>query len=557
MEKDAPAHVDTPLLVLVVDDNPHLRVASARVMKQAGYRVIEASSGEEALIRIRESRPQIVLLDVELGGMTGFEVCRQVKQDPELMRTLIIILSATAVKTIDKTQGLDLGADAYLMRPIGNAELTAQVRAMVRTYRAESELRRARDHLEEVVSERTAELAESNAKLKAEIREHRTTLEALKSSQSLLQSLVDGISDPIILLDGEGSVRKFNLAAQRYFDGIDLNPLLKTPIRCAQSEPGSPPLHEAVKQGIPVHLERPCLKRSGRTLRVVSYPITRDKNEVDGAVLHVSDITSQLMFQKQRIQHEKLKSIGMLVSGIAHEINNPCHFISFNMPILQDYVNAVTERIEATHGGKPDLELAGLPYGEFKQEFLSLISNVTHGAQRIARIVSRLRDFARVRQPSERILVNIAEAVDRVLSLTGFQVKEQLKTIQQSIPNDVKVFLDSPDALEQVLMNLILNAAQAIDHDHGSLTLSCDFPEDSPQHVRILVEDNGCGMPPDVLDRVFEPFFSTKSSGDHSGTGLGLYVCADLVQNMGGEIDVESRPGKGTRFSITLPKAPV
>ena len=223
--------------------------------------------------------------------------------------------------------------------------------------------------------------------------------------------------------------------------------------------------------------------------------------------------------QAQLIQSEKLAALGRLAAGIAHEVNNP----------LQPILNCLEVAIEDIENGQP-VDVQGLRVAE--QE-----------VQRIKGIVSRLLDFARP-TTGEIMRVDLRELIDEVTLFTQRQM-ERLQVRVTKRLQSVPPILGTPAQLKQVLLNLVLNAAESMP-DGGDMTVEL-YPDG--QGVVLAVADTGTGIAPDALDRIFEPFFSTKSDG----TGLGLSVTYGIVQGHGGTITVESEIGKGSRFVVWLP----
>jgi signal transduction histidine kinase len=256
--------------------------------------------------------------------------------------------------------------------------------------------------------------------------------------------------------------------------------------------------------------------------------------------------------EKQLIQSEKLASIGVLVSGIAHEINNPNNFVTFNIPILRDYLNAVMPVVDEYAKKHPDLEMFYMPYKEFREDVFKLLDNVEHGSKRIQTIVDDLKEFSRAKHERKTEKVSLKPVIEKVVSFTRSRLKRSVKNFEVNIPEDLPRLVIDPQHLEQVLINLLINAIQAFDSPdevNSRIDLNVSM-NDSQDTLIVEVEDNGSGMDEQTMSRIFDPFFTTKPSDE--GTGLGLYICHTLVENMGGRIEIESKPGKGSRFTVIL-----
>ncbi len=254
------------------------------------------------------------------------------------------------------------------------------------------------------------------------------------------------------------------------------------------------------------------------------------------------------------LQQDKMASIGQLAAGVAHEINNPMGFIISNLRTLREYTQGLTGYIEAfeqLHGSLPDVEqqrLAALrkqlDVAFITTDIVPLLSESLDGADRVKQIVLDLKDFARVDEVDAR-----ATDLNQCVRSTVNIVRNELKYVAQLdlLLGEIPMVFCNPQQINQVITNLLVNAAQAIE-GHGSITVTT-FQEG--EQVVLTVADTGKGMPEDVRKRIFEPFFTTKPVGQ--GTGLGLTISYDMVKKNGGDISVESEPGRGTSFTVRLP----
>ena len=265
----------------------------------------------------------------------------------------------------------------------------------------------------------------------------------------------------------------------------------------------------------------------------------------------VRDVTEQRRLQQQLMQADKLASLGSLVAGIAHEINNPNNFISFNIPILEEYWKEVLPILDEHHQRNPGWTVLGMSYQEFRSDMLKLLNNMQHGSDRINNIVSELRDFARVEKDEFRAPTDVRKLINRVTTLTGKQVSKIIRSFSVEIEDGLPDVVMNPARIEQVLINLILNAVQAADKEDSYVRLDVRRNPANRSEVIFEVIDNGCGMDDKVRERVFDPFFTTKEGTE--GTGLGLSISYAIVQDHGGRITIESAPGEGTTVQVMLP----
>jgi signal transduction histidine kinase len=238
--------------------------------------------------------------------------------------------------------------------------------------------------------------------------------------------------------------------------------------------------------------------------------------------------------QDNLVRSEKLASMGRLVAGIAHEINNPVNAVINSLGPLDDAV----KRIAAGEGGSP-VEIA--------KEAEEILAVVQRGAARTKAIVQALHGYARGDDSVQRE-VNLARSVDETLGLLQHRLRN-VKVVKDVEPT-VRIF-GFPGQVDQVLMNLLTNAAQAIGEKGGTISVAA---HNQDARVLLTVVDDGPGIPKDVLPRIFDPFFTTKDVGE--GSGLGLSIVHGIIERHGGHIDVESEPGQGTKFSISFPLPP-
>jgi two-component system NtrC family sensor kinase len=247
-----------------------------------------------------------------------------------------------------------------------------------------------------------------------------------------------------------------------------------------------------------------------------------------------------------------MASIGQLAAGVAHEINNPMGFISSNLGSLEKYQRRIQEYLEASaeflaaEGGDSLTALRkSLKLDYILEDIPGLITESREGAQRVQAIVANLKSFSRVDQDKYK-KANLNECLESTLNIVWNELK--YKTTVSKEYGDLPETYCSPQALNQVFMNLLINAAQAIDQQ-GEIRIKTW--SENGQYIFISISDSGQGIAPEILTKIFDPFFTTKEVG--KGTGLGLSICYDIVKQHEGEICVKSKVGKGTTFNIVLP----
>ena len=413
----------------------------------------------------------------------------------------------------------------------------------------EEELHTLNLELEIRVDQRTADLQK-------EVMERTHAQEEVLKTKNRLQSVFDGIAEPLLLLDGHLTVKMLNKAAIEYYkiNGQDL--IEKTCYRIFKDR--SKPCEDcniapAVFEGRHVGFERKGFMNPERLERVVIYPLTEKYGEFRSAIIRISDITESKMLERQLIQQEKMAALGVLISGIAHEINNPNNYISVNIPILREYLNVVMPMVDEYAQKHPDLEILHMPYPEFREDIFELLDNVQHGSRQIKSIVRDLKVFSKPGKDKRIEKIDLKPIIEKVVAFCTSKIERTVKTFNVNIPESLpQVRIDS-QSLEQILINLLINAAQAFEKPlDGNSIVHLIVSLDNSRENRLIIEvsDNGGGMDERTLEKIFTPFFTTKSS--EGGIGLGLYIVQNLIEKMGGCIEVESKLGSGSNFRIIL-----
>jgi len=255
--------------------------------------------------------------------------------------------------------------------------------------------------------------------------------------------------------------------------------------------------------------------------------------------------------QGQLVQSEKMASLGQLVAGVAHELNNPVGFIYANFPQLEEYVKDLLDLIDALLDLPMDEASQKLAEREIKDadldflrdDILEIIHSGKSGAARIKEIVFSLRSFSRLDE-AELKSVLLEDGLNDTLAILNHQTKGRIKVIKDYQLNEPVICFAGQ--VNQVFMNIIYNGIQAISGE-GTLTIST---RKENEWAITTIEDSGSGIPQDIMGRIFDPFFTTKKIGE--GTGLGLSISYGIIEKHGGRIEVASEPGKGTRFTIHL-----
>jgi signal transduction histidine kinase/DNA-binding transcriptional MerR regulator len=474
----------------------------------------------------------------------------------EYFRTLGIFPVRSRQTVLGLIQVADPRPDQLPRQMVALLEKAAfQLGTNIERIRALQALEASHEALEERVKRSTAELAETNTQLKQQIEQRRAADHRLTENQYMLQRVFDGISDPLVLLDQDVQVQMLNTAAKQYY-GVD-NPQAVLNRACFDGlGQFRPPcqfcrIPASVKAGHQLEFERQGFLEKDRNEEVRIYPLKHRDGAPRGAVMQIRDVTESTVMKSQLNAIQQQAALGLLVSSVAHEIKNPNSFIALNISILRDYLNDIVPILDTYATGRPDFEICRMPYAEFRDDVFKLMDTIEHGSQRIDAYLRNLREYSEARTRIELQPVSIAPIIEKILSLAGNKIRQMVKTFKADVPEELPEIDSDPVVLEQVLVNLLINAAQSADKGDSWVRFHILPVNAGAKSIVMKVEDNGCGMDAQTLKKIFEPFFSTKIA--EGGTGLGLYVCRNLISQLGGELQVTSELGVGSCFTIELP----
>ena len=285
---------------------------------------------------------------------------------------------------------------------------------------------------------------------------------------------------------------------------------------------------------------RTLQKRVAQRTGELALEVVERKRALDELKLH----------QDKLIQADKMASLGILVAGVAHEINNPNGLILLNMPILREVYQDAEEVLETRYHEQGDFTLGGLPYSRMRNEVPCMLEEMQEAANRIKRIVEELKDFARQDTSTTTEPVDLNNVVKAAIRLVDSSIRSATRYFEACYSPSLPMIQGNAQRIEQVAVNLILNACQSLpDSEHRiSITTLYDQEKDS---VMLKVSDEGIGISPENIPHLTDPFFTTKR--ETGGTGLGLSVSASIVKEHGGSLEFDSEPGTGTIVALTLP----
>lgn len=411
---------------------------------------------------------------------------------------------------------------------------------------------------------RTRSLIRTNSDLQYEIAERRQAEVALRESEERFRTMTETARDAIVVTDSAGDITFWNRGAQRMF-GYDDADVLGTSLATLVPALGSElafndrtPREEAETTS-DENLAVECLGRrrdgnvfpleftvsSWKTLQgTYQTSIIRDITDRK----HLEAKTHQQ--ERQLIQASKMTALGTLVAGVAHEINNPNQLVLMNSQILAESWRDMEPILDAYQQEQGDFLLSGLTYSEMRETLPALIGDVHDGAKRIERIVSDLKNFSRPRDKVVYGDVRLNEVVEQALTLLQHRINKMTSTFHARLEPDLPLIYGDSQHLEQIVVNLVVNALESLPSTDCQVTVTTQY-DPVANNVELEVRDEGIGISKSDLDRLCDPFFTTKN--DQGGTGLGLAVTYTLVQNHGGHLIFTSTPGQGTCALVTLP----
>jgi len=488
--------------ILVVDDNPdNLRVLS-QILTDYGLEVLIATDGEMAIAQATYAPPDLILLDVLMPGMTGFETCAQLKATPQT-QTIPVILMTALTETVDKVKGFSLGAVDYMTKPLQADEVLARIKVHL-------ELRR----LTQQLKQKNAILEQTNDDLMREVLDRQQAEQAIQQKSAELATALQQLQNTQAeLVQSEKMAVLGQLVASVAHE-------INTPLGAMQ----------ASITNISSALEH-LLQELPQTVRQLSPQRWQDFLDL----LKVACETQpSFSFREERQLKRRLKAElteraianADLLANLLSRMGIAEHLSRWE-PLLQEPDNRLI------------LETA---YNLFAMQTNS--QNIKLSVERATKIVFSLKSYSHSNATGRMTEASITEGIDIVLTLYANLLKQgiEVRKSYSQIPN----ILCYPEELNQVWTNLIHNAIQAM-HYQGKLTIHVAEQDD---HIVVQITDSGCGIPPAIQAQIFQPFFTTKPMGE--GSGLGLDIVRKIVEKHRGTITVESEPGQ-TTFTVSLP----
>jgi PAS domain S-box-containing protein len=396
--------------------------------------------------------------------------------------------------------------------------------------------------------------------LKRDIRQRMEAEARLRATEGSLRDILDSMPSMLIAVDQDGRVTRLNrqtmamtgLSLDAAEGGFFEDIFPDSPVRSRE-------ILDAMARNAPHKVAKVPQIREGATFfyDVTIYPLV--SGGMRGAVIRLDDVTERVQLEEMMIQSEKMLSVGGLAAGMAHEINNPLAGILQNLQVLR---NRLTEDLPANRAVAEELGFGLTQLREYleRRGCARMLDSIAESGQRAAKIVANMLSFSR-KSTSRLASVDVRALLDRTVELASndYNLKKQYDfrriDIVREYENDTPLVPCEESKIQQVFFNLIQNGAQAMSVAGTANPRFVFRVRRDGENLRVEIEDNGPGMAEDVRRRIFEPFFTTKAVGE--GTGLGLSVSYFIVvENHGGALEVDSAPGKGTVFTMTLPITP-
>lgn len=542
--------------VLLVDDKGENLEYLRALFTSQGHTVVLARHGAEALIKARQDLPDLIISDLLMPVMDGYTLLRHWKADPRLCHVPFIVYTATYTEEQDERLAMNLGADAFILKPVepdvfldlvGKVQLrTPPSQNLDQPPPSEDDPALLRIYSETLIrklEEKTLQLEDTNRALQRDITERQRIESNLRESEERFRATFEQAAVGIAHVDAEGRFLRVN---DKLCDitGYSREELLRRTFADLTMPEDRMVGEETRKRVLSGHdksfaLEKRYLRKDGTAywVSIITTLLRDEAGEPKYFISVTSDITEAKALQEQLFRTQRLESIGTLAGGIAHDLNNILAPITMGIELLR-----MDPRSDKAH---------------------TLIDSIGQSARRGADLVKQVLLFARGFEGS-RVAIRPKHLVREVEAFITNTFPKNIR-FTAAIPDDIWPVQGDATQLHQVLLNLCVNARDAMPAG-GQLNVRLSNLEIDGQYaamnqallpgryIAIEVKDSGIGMARDVLDRIYEPFFTTKPIG--KGTGLGLSTALGIVRGHHGLIEVESELGRGTRFRVLLPALP-
>ena len=549
--------------ILIVDDEEsNIKLLEGMLLSE-NYHVSKCLSGEEALEKVFDKRPDLILLDIMMPGIDGFEVCKRLKHD-EITRMIPVLMITALTEKEHFINAVDAGADDLLRKPIDQIELLIRVRSLLRIKshhdellarhadvtrknndlqreiterkRMEKTLKRAHEQLELNVNLRTTELYNTLQQLKQEVSDRRRAEQELRQSEQRFRDLVENSLVGIAIIQNDKLVYQ-NSAQERILKFTPGNKTIQDlkivhPDDIEKAKTAYQRIRSGKVQNIETDIRLCPSIQSGQDtdIRWVQCRATSFQYQgADAILVNSFDITPVKQLEHQLRINNKMLSLGRVAAGIAHEIRNPLTGINSYLYTLEDLCHS--ESIEPD-----DIKV-----------MRQIVEQLQVASNKIESVIKRVMDFSKPSAP-KMILTDINASVEEAIKLSSVTLRQNTIKIEKSLAQDLPHCYADPHLIEQLILNLMSNAAKAMKNTSSSKMIEVKtFSENNI--LSIQVSDSGPGVPLELRDKIFNPFFTTKEDG----SGIGLNIAKRIVADHHGSILLNSSKWGGAEFTVELP----
>ena len=558
--------------ILAIDDNNDNLISVKAMIRDAfpDTVVFTALNGHEGIQLALLEIPDVILLDVVMPGMDGFEVCHLCKEETSLKHIPVIFLTAIKETRENRIRALEAGAEGFLTKPIDETELIAQVRAMFKINQANKEKIHENERLNVLVEERTAELRNSQMEtlqlleeLKEEIEVRKKTESALRESEQRWSTTLASIGDAVIATDTSGLITFMNNEAEKLTGWTRKEAIFNSTAKIFRiiDEKAGLPVEDSfakiIEQGIKKTNSQNniLISRYGKQIAIdyCSAPIRSFDNNITGVVLIFRDITEHKLaedilkkhglFLEEEVRNrtaeledakiraesaDKLKSA--FLANLSHELRTPLNsIIGFSGVLLQ-----------------------GFP-GPLNQEQIKQLTMIQSSGRHLLSLINDILDLSKIESGQMSVnyeLFNVHELLDEILRLQRPIAYKKGLSLNLSITPEAGEIESDPQRVKQIILNLVNNAIKFT--EKGTIDITCNRQD---HFISITVADTGPGIKQEDLGKLFKPFVQIEEDfiRKNEGSGLGLSICKRLTELLKGDIYVKSEYGIGSSFTVKIP----
>ena len=493
--------------ILVIDDDPFQVQLLVTILKLENYDIVGYNDNLKALEDVARIMPDLILLDLIMPQIDGFEVCRRLKADEQTRNIPVIFVTAKKDQATE-SEGFKLGAVDYITKPFNPVVIKARIRTHL-------ELKRHRDSLEQLVQERTAERDKSQQQFQDLVEKSLVGIAIVQNEQVAYQNpeltrIVPDLGEKIHRNDFSFIHAEYlphlKNAYQSIIDGRTGN--VETDIRILSNG------------------------RSGRNQEYKWFNCRASSFNYQGReaiLINLVDITNTKELEKLLLNRNKMSSLGRIASGMAHEIRNPLTGIT-------SYLYTLEQLCESKTVLPKDINLM--------KEIVTQLKLASH---KVDAVIKRVLDFSRPTAP-QMVLIDINQCLDNVISLTAVTMRKAGINVAVSMAKNLPQCYGDVTLIEQLFLNLIQNAGRALKAVSGNKKIAITSYAVNNQ-ICVAVSDSGPGVPDELKDKIFDPFFTTNPDG----SGIGLSIAQRIVTDHNGTLTVVSGELGGAHFTVTLP----